>query len=128
MNDVVLYLMRNTIPILGGITVLITLVVLVWMVRSRRATASRVTAPDVRLGEERPRRKIVEKNRYANAGSSQACVADSERMKVLLTMCMGDREKADRLIQFEMGKSPAGDRESWIDDAIKRWGRDLHRL
>ena len=128
MNDVVLYLMKNTIPILGGITILITLVVLVWMVSSRRATASRITAPDVRLDEERPKRKIVEKNRYAEAGSSQAHVADSERMKVLLTMCMGDRRKADRLIQFEMGKSPAGNQESWIDEAIKRWGRDLHRL
>lgn len=128
MNDVVLYLMKNTIPILGGITVLITLIVLVWMVSSRRATASRITAPDVRIGEERPRRKIVEKNRYAEARTSRRDVSDSERMKVLLTMCMGDREKADRLIQFEMGKSPAGDQESWIDEAIKRWGRDLHRL
>ena len=53
---------------------------------------------------------------------------ESDEHRALLVMCMGDVEKAERLIEFEKKKLPGANREIWIKEAIARWGRDLHRL
>ena len=42
----------------------------------------------------------------------------------LLAMCRGDREMAERLIEFERKKVPAAGRNEWIKRAIERWIRD----
>jgi len=36
----------------------------------------------------------------------------------------GDREKAERLIEFERRQQPQGNRLSWLIRAIRRWERD----
>ncbi len=36
----------------------------------------------------------------------------------------GDREAAERLVEFERRQSPQGNRIRWIQSAIERWDRD----
>ncbi len=36
----------------------------------------------------------------------------------------GDREAAERLVEFERRRSPQGNRIRWIQNAIQRWDRD----
>lgn len=124
----VLYLMKNTVPIMGGFLALMIVFVMLWMRASRKKDPVPVPSYPKRLNEDPQGKWIDDKNRYAELDPAGSRANDSEKMKVLMTMCMGDREKAERLIRHEIEKYPSGGREKWIDEAIKRWGRDLHRL
>jgi hypothetical protein len=47
--------------------------------------------------------------------------------RVLVTMLLGDRLKADRLIEFEASKTPGASRAQCIDNAIELLRNDLRR-
>ena len=53
------------------------------------------------------------------ASIKQAELFENLRLKV-----GGDREKAERLIEFERRQQPQGNRLSWLIRAIERWERD----
>ncbi len=42
----------------------------------------------------------------------------------LLIKVGGDREKVERLIDFERQQSPQGNRMVWLQNAVQRWERD----
>lgn len=48
----------------------------------------------------------------------------NQNFKKLINKCMGDAEKAERLIQFECQRNSKLDREAAILSAITRWERD----
>jgi hypothetical protein len=47
-----------------------------------------------------------------------------QQLKNLINKCMGDAEKAERLIQYECQRQPELDREGAIQFAITRWESD----
>jgi hypothetical protein len=55
---------------------------------------------------------------------SIAYTADRGRYSTLLNLVMGDRAKAERLIDFELGRAPYASREECIQRAIDSLGHD----
>jgi hypothetical protein len=53
-----------------------------------------------------------------------ASINQAELFDNLLVKVGGDREKAERLIDFERQENPQGNRLVWLEDAIRRWERD----
>lgn len=53
-----------------------------------------------------------------------AAINQAELFDTLLIKVGGDREKVERLIDFERGQSPQGNRMAWLTNAIQRWERD----
>lgn len=121
MSDFVLWAMKNALPILGGL-LLVAIVMTVLLTKfDKKGNASIPGNVVVSDGVD-----LVERPRKWKSGVADKWESDDHR--ALLVMCMGDAGKAERLIEFERGKTPSGDRASWIKEAIARWGRDLHRL
>lgn len=53
-----------------------------------------------------------------------AAINQAELFDNLLIKVVGDREKVERLIDFERGQYPQGNRMVWLTNAIQRWERD----
>lgn len=53
-----------------------------------------------------------------------AAINQAELFNDLLRKVGGDRSAAERLIDFERGQSPQGNRLIWLESAIRRWERD----
>jgi predicted nucleic acid-binding Zn-ribbon protein len=53
-----------------------------------------------------------------------ASINQAELFDNLLVKVGGDREKVERLIEFERQQYPQGNRLVWLKDAIQRWERD----
>jgi hypothetical protein len=53
-----------------------------------------------------------------------ASINQAELFDNLLVKVGGDREKVERLIDFERQQYPQGNRLVWLKDAIQRWERD----
>lgn len=53
-----------------------------------------------------------------------AAINQAELFNDLLGKVSGDRQAAERLIEFERGQLPQGNRIRWIRNAIQRWGKD----
>jgi predicted nucleic acid-binding Zn-ribbon protein len=53
-----------------------------------------------------------------------ASINQAELFDNLLVKVGGDREKAERLIDFERQQHPQGNRLVWLNNAIRRWERD----
>ncbi len=58
-------------------------------------------------------------DRLFGAAMDQAELFDS-----LLRKTGGDRQAADRLVEFEREQLPQGNRTVWIQNAIRRWEKD----
>ncbi len=56
--------------------------------------------------------------------SDSASSMIEQQFKNLINKCMGDAEKAERLIQYECRRNPELDREGAIRSAITRWESD----
>ena len=64
-------------------------------------------------------RKPYQVDELFGASINQADLFEDLRLKV-----GGDRQKAERLIEFERRQQPQGNRLSWLTSAIRRWERD----
>lgn len=120
MNDVVLYVMKNIIPIMFGFVLVMVLWVVIWSFASRKKKAPVSPAETMHwffLNE--PRAEKVHK---------RAWTWESDEHRALLVICGGDHLKAEHLIDIERSKNLSGDREAWILSALRKWGGDLHRL
>ncbi len=53
-----------------------------------------------------------------------AAINQAELFNNLLRKVAGDRATAERLIAFERGQLPQGNRTIWLENAIRRWERD----
>jgi hypothetical protein len=53
-----------------------------------------------------------------------AAINQAELFNNLLRKVGGDRAAAERLIDFERGQLPKGNRMIWLEKAIRRWERD----
>jgi hypothetical protein len=53
-----------------------------------------------------------------------AAINQAELFNNLLRKVGGDRSAAERLIDFERGQSPQGNRITWLENAIRRWEQD----
>lgn len=53
-----------------------------------------------------------------------AAINQAELFNNLLRKTGGDRAAAERLIDFERGQSPQGNRIAWLESAIRRWEQD----
>jgi len=51
-------------------------------------------------------------------------VNQAELVNNLLRKVGGDRSTLERLIDFERGQSPQGNRITWLESAIRRWEQD----
>lgn len=123
MQDVILWAMSNTLPILG-LVLIVTVIATLAMLKDETKS---VSSSESGYGhEQREERVSVPKVKPWKSGVADKWESDEHR--ALLVMCMGDVDKAERLITFEKSKAPHGSRSSWIKEAIARWGRDLHRL
>ncbi len=58
----------------------------------------------------------------AQNNSEKECI--NKNIKVLVGMCSGDLEKAERLIQYEFRRSPEQHRGEAVLSAIQRWNED----
>lgn len=53
-----------------------------------------------------------------------AAINQAELFNNLLRKVGGDRATVERLIAFERGRLPTGNRMVWLENAIRRWERD----
>lgn len=80
--------------------------------------------------QEEPRSKDIEDDFPDESGpipQPQPSAPNSQNTNAyqdLLAMCKGDRELAERLIEFERRNAPTADRNELIQRAIERWIRD----
>ena len=123
MQEAILWAMKNTLLILGFLFVVLLFVAWLMMRKERRKEAVEISSFEV-VEPKKVRFKEVQKKKVSGVAESW----ESEDHRALLVMCMGDKGKAERLIEFEKKKSPGAGRDVWIKEAIARWGRDLHRL
>jgi hypothetical protein len=68
----------------------------------------------------------VTKKPYAVDELFGASINQANLFDSLLTRVGGDRAKAERLIEFERGQFPQGNRIAWLERALQRWERDNH--
>jgi len=66
----------------------------------------------------------VTKKPYAVDELFGASINQANLFDSLLAKAGGDRAKAERLIEFERGQFPQGNRLVWLERAIQRWERD----
>ncbi|MDM8564414.1 hypothetical protein QUF74_02035 [Candidatus Halobeggiatoa sp. HSG11] len=59
---------------------------------------------------------------FLSRRSNKTIISNQE--KKLIQICFGDKEKAERLINYELKRHPKLSRKEAADDAVKSIGRD----
>ena len=91
--------------------------------RVRNAPAAGTRQNGIRAWVERLFHQITRKP-YPADELFGAAINQAELFNNLLRKTGGDRAAAERLIDFERGLSPKGNRIIWLENAIRRWERD----